>query len=43
MQDALPRRGAIDHAYTALHLAEQPEQTLVVYLHSGELPAGAPS
>ncbi|MGW9175515.1 helix-turn-helix transcriptional regulator [Streptomyces decoyicus] len=26
-----PGRGAIDFAYTAFHLAEQPEQTLVIY------------
>ncbi|MEW2165648.1 helix-turn-helix transcriptional regulator [Streptomyces sp. NPDC007084] len=35
-----PRRGAIDYAYTAFHLAEQPEQTLVVYFESSE-PSGA--
>ncbi|MGC9541411.1 helix-turn-helix transcriptional regulator [Streptomyces sp. UG1] len=29
-----PRRGAIDYAYTAFHLAEQPEHTLVVYFDS---------
>ncbi|MET7485516.1 helix-turn-helix transcriptional regulator [Streptomyces sp. NPDC005538] len=29
-----PRRGAIDYAYVAFHLAEQPEQTLVVYLEA---------
>ncbi|MFF0740177.1 helix-turn-helix transcriptional regulator [Streptomyces sp. NPDC004111] len=33
-----PRRGATDYAYTAFHLAEQPEQTLVVYIESGESP-----
>lgn len=26
-----PGRGTIDYAYTAFHLAEQPEQTLVIY------------
>ncbi|WP_055420008.1 helix-turn-helix transcriptional regulator [Streptomyces pactum] len=36
-----PRQGAVDYAYTAFHLAEQPEQTQVVYFDSGELPAGA--
>ncbi|WP_371674069.1 helix-turn-helix transcriptional regulator [Streptomyces sp. NBC_00289] len=34
-----PERGPVDYAYTAFHLAEQPEQALVVYLDSGELPA----
>ncbi|AYN42604.1 XRE family transcriptional regulator [Streptomyces dangxiongensis] len=36
-----PRRGAIDYVYTAFHLAEQPERTLVVYFDSGGLPDGA--
>ncbi|MFI6865006.1 helix-turn-helix transcriptional regulator [Streptomyces sp. NPDC050421] len=27
----LPGRGAVDFAYTAFHVAEQPEQTLVIY------------
>ena len=27
-----PRRGAIDYAYTAFNLADQPEQTMVVYV-----------
>ncbi|WP_405869729.1 helix-turn-helix transcriptional regulator [Streptomyces sp. NBC_00005] len=31
-----PRRGARDYTYTAFHLAEQPEQTLVVYYDSGD-------
>ncbi|RCG15666.1 transcriptional regulator [Streptomyces diacarni] len=31
-----PRRGVVAYAYTAFHLAEQPEQTLVVYVDSGE-------
>jgi hypothetical protein len=31
-----PRRGAVDYGYTAFHVAEQPEQTLVVYVDSGE-------
>ncbi|MFB8179544.1 helix-turn-helix transcriptional regulator [Streptomyces sp. NPDC055966] len=35
-----PQRGAIDYAYTAFHLAEQPEQTLVVYFDSSEPPEG---
>ncbi|MFJ4830356.1 helix-turn-helix transcriptional regulator [Streptomyces sp. NPDC088747] len=29
-----PGRGPVEYAYTAFHLAEQPEQTLVVYLES---------
>ncbi|MGW7102746.1 helix-turn-helix transcriptional regulator [Streptomyces sp. NPDC054838] len=33
-----PQRGAIDYAYTAFHLAEQPEQTLVVYFDSSTPP-----
>ncbi|MEU0133149.1 helix-turn-helix transcriptional regulator [Streptomyces sp. NPDC006296] len=33
-----PRRGTTDYTYTAFHLAEQPEQTLVVYVDSSELP-----
>ncbi len=33
-----PQRGAIDYVYTAFHLAEQPEQTLVVYFDSSEPP-----
>ncbi|WP_018547060.1 helix-turn-helix transcriptional regulator [Streptomyces sp. LaPpAH-108] len=36
-----PQRGAVEYAYTAFHLAEQPEQTLVVYADSGEPPTGA--
>lgn len=35
-----PQRGAIDYAYTAFHLAEQPDQTLVVYVDSSEPPHG---
>jgi hypothetical protein len=35
-----PHRGAIDYAYTAFHLAEQPEQTLVIYVDSSEPPDG---
>lgn len=33
-----PQRGAIEYAYTAFHLAEQPEQTLVVYFDSRKPP-----
>ncbi|MEU5208123.1 helix-turn-helix transcriptional regulator [Streptomyces sp. NPDC020742] len=29
-----PQRGPVDYAYTAFHLAEHPEQTLVIYLDS---------
>ncbi|MEX2969183.1 helix-turn-helix transcriptional regulator [Streptomyces sp. C184] len=29
-----PARGPVEYAYTAFHLAEQPEQTLVVYVDS---------
>ncbi|MFJ6718683.1 helix-turn-helix transcriptional regulator [Streptomyces sp. NPDC091259] len=36
-----PHHGATDYAYTAFHLAEQPEQTLVVYFDSQELPGRA--
>ncbi|MFD0057337.1 helix-turn-helix transcriptional regulator [Streptomyces sp. NPDC127168] len=36
-----PQRGEIDYVYVAFHLAEQPEQTLVVYFDSSELPDGA--
>ncbi|MGW4493342.1 helix-turn-helix transcriptional regulator [Streptomyces sp. NPDC004376] len=36
-----PRRGTTDYTYTAFHLAEQPEQTLVVYVESGEPSAGS--
>lgn len=36
-----PQRGAVDYAYTAFHLAEQPEQTLVVYADSSEPPDGS--
>ncbi|MFB0615041.1 helix-turn-helix transcriptional regulator [Streptomyces sp. AGS-58] len=36
-----PQRGATEYVYTAFHLAEQPEQTLVVYFDSAELPDGA--
>ncbi|MFF7356309.1 helix-turn-helix transcriptional regulator [Streptomyces filipinensis] len=32
----LPGRGIVDFAYTAFHLAEQPEQTLVIYSDSRE-------
>ncbi|MCQ8832030.1 helix-turn-helix transcriptional regulator [Streptomyces malaysiensis] len=35
-----PQRGAIDYVYTAFHLAEQMEQTLVVYFDSSEPPEG---
>ncbi|MEV7915179.1 helix-turn-helix transcriptional regulator [Streptomyces griseus] len=31
-----PGRGAVDFAYTAFHLAEQPEQTLVIYSEDQE-------
>ncbi|MDH6217278.1 helix-turn-helix transcriptional regulator [Streptomyces pseudovenezuelae] len=31
-----PRRGAVEYAYTAFHLAEQPEQTLVIYFDSAQ-------
>ncbi|MBD0419393.1 helix-turn-helix domain-containing protein [Streptomyces sp. TRM S81-3] len=31
-----PQRGTVDYAYTAFHLAEQPEQTLVVYVDSSQ-------
>ncbi|MEU3190730.1 helix-turn-helix transcriptional regulator [Streptomyces sp. NPDC006992] len=31
-----PRQGTVEYVYTAFHLAEQPEQTLVVYLPGGE-------
>ncbi|MEV0218038.1 helix-turn-helix transcriptional regulator [Streptomyces sp. NPDC050704] len=34
-----PGRGVVDYAFTAFHLAEQPEQTLVVYSDDRE-PAG---
>ncbi|MFE9608708.1 helix-turn-helix transcriptional regulator [Streptomyces sp. NPDC006012] len=39
----LPGRGAVEYAYTAFHLAEQPDHTLVVYVQSGspELPPTA--
>lgn len=33
-----PRRGTTEYAYTAFHLAEQPEQTLVVYSDTSEPP-----
>ncbi|MFE0172317.1 hypothetical protein ACFWZ2_08350 [Streptomyces sp. NPDC059002] len=29
-----PRRGTVDYTYTAFHLAEQPEQTPVIYFDS---------
>ncbi|MFI1763625.1 helix-turn-helix transcriptional regulator [Streptomyces sp. NPDC020800] len=31
-----PHRGVVEYAYTAFHLAEQPEQTLVVYVDDAE-------
>lgn len=31
-----PRQGTVEYVYTAFHLAEQPEQTLVVYLPGSE-------
>ncbi|WP_406355016.1 helix-turn-helix transcriptional regulator [Streptomyces sp. NBC_00658] len=34
-----PGREPVDYAYTAFHLAEQPEQTLVIYLAGGTEPA----
>ncbi|MFE1177173.1 helix-turn-helix transcriptional regulator [Streptomyces sp. NPDC058773] len=34
-----PQRGPVDYAYTAFHLAEQPEHTLVIY---AETPADPP-
>ncbi|MFF4277742.1 helix-turn-helix transcriptional regulator [Streptomyces kronopolitis] len=42
-----PVHGPVEYAYTAFHLAEQPDQTLVVYLNAGEpttgpRPAAAP-
>lgn len=36
-----PGRGAVDYTYTAFHLAEQPEQTLVIYSESQEPAPGA--
>ncbi|MEU9455909.1 helix-turn-helix transcriptional regulator [Streptomyces sp. NPDC048277] len=36
-----PRQGVIEYAYTAFHLAEQPEHTLVVYFDSGKASAPA--
>lgn len=36
-----PQRGATDYAYTAVHLAEQPEWTLVNYLEAVNRPTGA--
>ncbi|MEV7471293.1 helix-turn-helix transcriptional regulator [Streptomyces kronopolitis] len=36
-----PALGPVEYAYTAFHLAEQPDQTLVVYLNAGE-PATGP-
>ncbi|MFE2228974.1 helix-turn-helix transcriptional regulator [Streptomyces kronopolitis] len=36
-----PVHGPVEYAYTAFHLAEQPDQTLVVYLNAGE-PATGP-
>jgi transcriptional regulator with XRE-family HTH domain len=38
-----PRRGVIEYLYTAFHLAEQPEQTLVVYFDSSESPDNRPT
>jgi transcriptional regulator with XRE-family HTH domain len=35
-----PGRGVVDFAYTAFHLAEQPEQTLVIYSDDGNPPTG---
>ncbi|MGX7761573.1 helix-turn-helix transcriptional regulator [Streptomyces angustmyceticus] len=34
-----PRRGTVDFAYTAFHLAGQPEQTLVIYSDDGAAPS----
>ncbi|MFF1677429.1 helix-turn-helix transcriptional regulator [Streptomyces sp. NPDC058256] len=34
-----PGREPVDYTYTAFHLAEQPEQTLVIYLAGGTEPA----
>lgn len=33
-----PRRGPVAYTYTAFHLAEQPDQTLVVYVEAGAAP-----
>ncbi|MGX1850984.1 helix-turn-helix transcriptional regulator [Streptomyces sp. NPDC055299] len=38
-----PVHGPVEYAYTAFHLAEQPDQTLVIYLNAGEPAAGARS
>ncbi len=35
-----PGGGVVEYAYTAFHLAEQPEHTLVVYVGTGSRPTG---
>ncbi|RXS73130.1 XRE family transcriptional regulator [Streptomyces sp. TM32] len=38
-----PARGPVEYAYTAFHLAEQPDQTLVVYVDSSAPTTAAPA
>lgn len=36
-----PAHGPVEYAYTAFHLADQPDQTLVIYLNAGDPATGS--